>query len=423
MVYISDIEEGFYILKVEGPAINLEHTELGNTEDQVGPYPLSVTAAPVNAGSVVTDVDIWYHVEGGSWRSFGLTRVGSTDEWVGDFPGQIAPAVVEYYVHASETGGRTQWLPAGTSPGDITYNFIVGSLFEVYFNDFEAVGSEGWTHGATSGADDFERGTPQGKSGNAERHEGTRWNDPVNAYSGSKIWANDLGTGSDDGAYNSNASMWLQSPSIDCSDSSRATLVFQRWLSVEGGGNDRAKIWVNNDQVWASPSYSGEALHVTDVGWTQMVVDISDYADDNPNVVVRFEIDSDHAMHLGGWGIDDFRIVALEQGEPTDTILLSGPTAANAGDNVQYNFSAAPANANYYFLYSLSALGSVHYGHLFDLGNPAKALDYGKMNALGAESFASRIPSGASGMTLYLEVAAWDAAGIYDSNMIALTVN
>jgi choice-of-anchor B domain-containing protein len=423
VVYISDIEEGFYILSVEGPAIDLEHTELANTTNQTGPYPMSVTAAPVHAGSTVTDVDIWYHVEGGSWQSFALAQTGNTDEWTGDFPGQLAPAVVEYYIHATESGGRRQWLPAGSNAGDMTYNFIVGNMMSLYFNDFEGANNEGWAHGSTAGVDDFERGTPQGKSGIGNRHEGVRWNDPVNAYSGSKIWANDLGTGNDDGAYNESSNMWLESPSIDCTGAARTTLVFWRWASFEGGGNDHAKIWVNNDQVWTSPAYTGEALHTTDVGWTQMVIDISNYADNNSDVKVRFELETDNILNLGGWGIDNFEIVALEQGEPTDTILLTGPTSANTGAQVQYNFSAAPANASYSFLYSLSAAGSVHAGHQFNLGNPITTLANGTMNAQGAGSFSSIIPSGASGLTVYLEVAAWNGGGVYDSNMLTLVVN
>ncbi len=423
VVYISDIEEGFYILKVEGPSIELEHTELANTTDQSGPYPISATAFPVHAGSTVTDVECWYRIEGGSWQSFDLTQVGSTDEWTGNFPGQAAPAVVEYYIHATESGGRRQWLPAGSNAGDMTYNFIVGNMMNIYFNDFEGGGNQGWTHGATQGQDDFERGTPQGKGGIGYRHEGVRWNDPVGAFSGANAWCNDLGTGNDDGAYNENARMWLESPSIDCSGAARTTLVFRRWASFEGGGNDHAKIWVNNDMVWTSPAYTGEAFHTIDIGWTQMVIDISDYADDNNDVRIRFELESDSALHLGGWGIDDVQIVALEQGDPIDTILLTGPTTANTGANVQYNFSAGPPNASYSFLYSLSSAGSTQAGHQFDLGNPLNELAKGSLDGSGAGSYSSIIPAGAAGLTVYLEVAAWNGSGVYDSNMLTLMIN
>jgi choice-of-anchor B domain-containing protein len=424
VVYITDIEEGFYILKVEGPAIDLEHTALGNTNNEVGPYPVTVTADPVHAGSTVTEVDVWYRVEKGSWQNFALTQAAATNQWTGDFPGQQAPAVIEYYVHASETGGRSQWLPASSAPGGSTYSFYVGDMVEIYFNDFEGTDDEGWTHGATVGFDDFERGVPQGRNGVGNRHQGVRWYDPSYAKSGNLVWGNDLGTNNTDGAYNENASMWLQSPPIDCTNSARSTLVFDRWLSVEGQSFDRARIWVNNDLVWLSPANTGESVFVSDVDWTQMVINISDYADGLANVVVRFELDSDSAMSLGGWGIDDFQIIALEPGEPIDTITLTGPAMANVNDTVQYDFSGAPANSTYRFLRSFSDLGSLQFGHNFDLGDPIFLVDTGVSNGQGEGSFSATLPSQASGMTFYLEVGAIDSNGVIsDSNMLTLLVN
>jgi choice-of-anchor B domain-containing protein len=424
VVYISDIEEGFYILKVEGPAIELEHLELANTNNEVGPYPISVTATPVHAGSTVTEVDIWYRVEKSSWQSFTLNQVGATNQWAGDFPGQQAPAVIEYYVHATETGGRSQWLPASSAPGGSTFSFIVGEIRQLYFNDFEGTGDEGWTHGASAGVDDFERGVPQGRNGVGNRHQGVRWYDPSVAKSGSQIWGNDLGTGNADGAYNENASMWLESPPIDCSNSERSTLVFDRWMSVEGQGYDRARIWVNNDIVWISPSSTGEGVFLSDANWTQMVVDISDFADGLASVVIRFELNTDGVMNLGGWGIDDFRIVALKAGEPTNTILLTGPATASANDTVSYNFSNAPANSPYRLLRSFSAAGSLQFGHDFDLGDPISQLDRGFSDSNGEGSFAATLPSSASGLTFYLEVGAMDGGGVIsDSNMLTLVVN
>ncbi len=423
VVYISDIEEGFYILQVEGPAINLEHAELGNTSDEVGPYDLSVDASPVNAGASVTAVDCWYKVEGGSWQSTPMSQVGATTEWSGSIPGQSAPSIVQYYFHATESNGKVNWLPAGTAPGNTTYDFIVGTLIDVYVNDFEGATDEGWTHGAAFGTDDFERGTPTGKNGLGERHQGIRWYDPHVAFSGNKIWANDLGTGADDGAYDENSSSWLESPSIDCSNAARTTLVFQRWLSVEGGGHDMARIWVNNDLAWVSPQYSGEQYNVTDSIWSQMVLDISGLADGNADVKIRFELVSDEVLSLGGWGIDDVRVVALEPGDGTDSIFLTGPTSADAGTSANYSFTDAPANASYWALRSFSAAGSTQSGHAFDLGNPLTVITTGTTDGSGTGVFGGNLPPSASGVTVYLELAAVDGQGaIKDSNMVTLQI-
>ena len=422
-IYISDMEEGFYILKVEGPAIDLEHTELSNTQDEVGPYPVTVNAQPKFAGSTVTGVDLWYRVDQGSWQQVALSQIGSSDDWTGDIPGQPSASVVEYYFNANESGGRNSWLPNGTAPGSISYSFYVGVPRRLYFNDFEGSTDEGWTHGASQGNDDFERGVPKGKTGAGSRHESTRWYDPDVAFSGSKIWGNDLGTGFEDGAYNENASMWLQSPTIDCSTSANTTLIFRRWASFEGGGFDSARIVVNGNQVWVSPQYSGEILHITDRVWTQMVIDISDYADGVANTTIRFELDSDAAFHMGGWGIDDVEVVALEAGEPTDTITLTGPTSAAAGSNVVYQISTAPANRPYYLAYSLNLNGSVILGHNIDLGSPYVVADQGQTDAQGTATVNGTLPAGAAGVTIYLEAVGVTPNGeLRDSPPLTLSI-
>lgn len=421
-IYISDMEEGFYILKVEGPAIELDHAELGNTQDEVGPYPVSVDAQPIFAGSEVTGMDLWYRVDRGSWQQVAMTEVGNTDEWVSSIPGQPSASIVEYYFNAVENGGRNAWLPNGTSPGSLMYSFYVGTPMRLYFNDFEGAGDEGWTHGSTSGVDDFQRGAPQGKSGSASRHEDTRWYDPEEAFSGTKIWGNDLGNGTD-GAYRENSSTWLQSPSIDCSNANNTTLIFRRWASFEGGGNDQARIWVNGNQVWLSPQYSGEVMHITDRIWTQVVIDISDYADGVANTTVRFELDTDAAFHMGGWGIDDFEVVALDAGEPIDTIGLTGPTSAVVGQNVSYQLSNAPANRPYYLAWSLNLNGSIVLGHNLDLGAPYTVAGSGQTDGSGAATVNGTIPAGAAGRTIYLEAVGVTPGGeLRDSAPLTLVV-
>ena len=76
----------------------------------------------------------------------------------------------------------------------------------------------------------------------------------------------------------------LSSPAFDLSDSVGTELRFQRWLTVEEGIYDRARIWVDDTLVWENPA-SG---HLIDTAWTPIVLDISAAADGKSNVVVRF---------------------------------------------------------------------------------------------------------------------------------------
>ena len=114
-------------------------------------------------------------------------------------------------------------------------------MIAFWFDDLES-GAPGWTHGTIGPQDDWQLGTPQGNAG-----------DPGAAYSGSSVWANDLGMSGWNGAYANNTNNWLRSPYIDCSGQTGVHLAFQRWLGVEDGFFDQARIKINGTQVWMNP--------------------------------------------------------------------------------------------------------------------------------------------------------------------------
>ncbi len=423
-VYVSDIEEGFHVLRVDGPTLAIDHAPLGNTQDENGPYTVDATIHSL-VGANVNAATVWYRVDGGAWQTSPMAPTANPGEWSGDIPGQASPSVVEYYVYATDDQNHAAWLPATSYPGDDQFDFSVGVVTQVYFNDFEALGNQGWTAKATAGTNDWERGAPQGRSGNSSRHNGTSWYDPAAAYSGSKCWGNDLGTGGSNGAYASNCTNSLESPVIDCSGMTNTKLRFQRWLNVEGAPYDAARVLVNGNVVWVNPvGMSGDTFHILDSSWRQQVLDISQYADGNPSVVVRFELQSDQAMELGGWNIDDVEVVSLRPVQPTDTIALSGPTSASAGSTVSYSIANAPANAAWYLLYGFNLNGTVYQGHQFDLGGATTIVHQGTTDPAGAAGWTSGpIPSGAAGRTVHLEAAAFDGMDFHDSNVVSLSVN
>lgn len=423
-VYISDIEEGFHVLRVDGPSIAIAHAPLGNTQDEGGPYTATATIDPLLPGATIAGATVRYRVDGGAWQSAAMTPTGNPDEWSGAIPGQVSPAVVEYYLHATDDQNHASWLPATSYPGDDQFDFSVGVIHQLYVNDFEASGDQGWSHGSTLGIDDWERGAPQGRSGNTHRHNGTAWYDPNLAVSGAKCWGNDLGTGGSDGAYEPASSSWLESPAIDCSGATNTKLVFQRWLSIEGAPYDRGRILVDGNLVWENPvGFAGDTFHIIDSSWRQQTFDISAYADGNPAVRVRFELESDGVMQLGGWAIDDLQLVSLQPVGSVDEILLSGPTSAAVGAQLGYTIAGAPANANWWLLWSLNRNGTVFQGHNFDLGQPATILHQGTTDPAGAASFTSApIPPAAAGRTVYLEAAAFDGLAFHDSNVVTLAI-
>ncbi len=423
VVYISDIEEGFHILQVDGPSFEFAHSPLGNTQNEAGPYTVNANLISVKPNASTASAQLWYRVDSGSWHTAAMTATGNGDEWTGDLPGTPAPSVVEYYIHATDSAGNSGWLPETSYPGDDVFSFAVGQLNVVYTNDFEGWTDEGWTHGTIKGADDWQRGAPQGKSGDSSRHEGTSWYDPPTAVSGGLCWGNDLGNGSN-GSYPSNVNNWLESPSIDCSGKTNTKLIFQRWLSVEAAPYDSARILVNGNVVWENPvGYGGDAFHIIDSSWRQQTIDIAQWADGKSNVKVRFEMNSDQVMELGGWNIDDFEIISLQGLDPTDTINLTGPASVNAGSSATLSIDSAPANAPLWVLWSFKNNGSSISGHSFDIGWPMNVGAQLNADAAGAAGLNTpNMPGSIAGRTLYLEVAATDNGNVFDSNLLSIDI-
>jgi hypothetical protein len=182
-----------------------------------------------------------------------------------------------------------------------TFYDFVSAANVVYQNDFET-STSGWTHSYTQGADDWRWAAPRTFSG--------QW-DPMQAVSGTKIFGNDLNEttgGTWDGLYGNSEANYLESPVINCTDHSGVYLSFRRWLTCEESHYDVARVLVNGTEIWRN-AYSG---HNLDDMWVPALYDIHDLADHNASVRVRFELTSDPGLHMGGWNLDDFRVLATD---------------------------------------------------------------------------------------------------------------
>jgi hypothetical protein len=180
---------------------------------------------------------------------------------------------------------------------------FVGGVAVVYETDFEG-SPAGWTHGASPGIDDWQLGDAV----TLDDH----W-DPKDPASGENLYGNDLNwyTPTWDGLHPNDSHNYLESPAIDCSEQFGVQLVFKRWLAVEKSRWDVANILVNGTEIWRNDFDN----HHLDRSWIPVAFDISDLADDNPAVRVRFELESDMGWKFGGWNIDDFQIVT--PGDPS----------------------------------------------------------------------------------------------------------
>lgn len=226
------------------------------------------------------------------------------------------------------------------------------------FDDFEGE-TENWTHasyGTTPNShDDWQKGKPAGKAG-----------DPSSAFSGNNCWGNDMGWDSYagdswNGYYQHNVFNYLRSPVIDCTGKTDVGLKYQRWLNLRSG--DFAMIKVNNEMIWISPGRG-----MTETAWTEHIIDISEYADNNPSVTITFELRSNSSSYSGGWNIDD---VMVADG------LSSGGSGVESGiknDHILFNAYPNPFNFTSTISYQLPVGGKAEINILDSFGRKIKTL-------------------------------------------------
>ena len=284
--------------------ISLAHEPLGNQVTSDGEYAVAVGAD--SASGDCFDVDfssgrLWYSINAGStWESVGLSAVDGGLE--GGVPAQPSGSVVLYYIDVDTDDGGDVMVPSG---GEINpFSFAVGEQIELYFEDFEA-GDGGYSHEllegqAAEGADDWMWGTPSGAGG-----------DPDFAYSGDKVWGNDLGGGNFNGQYQNEKLNQLSSTTISVAPYNELLVQFQRWLQVEDGVYDQANVLVDGELVWTNHATSQSAgdEHHEDQQWALASV-MADDPDLDGAVVVNWRIDSDQGLYFAGWNIDDVTVYA-----------------------------------------------------------------------------------------------------------------
>ncbi|MBL8860779.1 MAG: PepSY domain-containing protein [Planctomycetes bacterium] len=265
----------------------------------VGPYGVDAAIAVHFPGATLAGASLHWRVNGAPFVETPLVPQGGT--WcAAAIPPVAAPAQVDYYLTASDSLGNALRWP---SPMGF-HGFRVGSAVPFASFDFES-GPAGWTHASygdtANSGDEWQLGAPGGRFGDEGMPGGVvSWRDPAAAWSGTNCWGYDLGNGSN-GKYGTNIHVWLRSPAIDCTEARGTRLSFRRWLSVQYGVADQARVRVNGQVVWSNPA----SQHLLEQAWSLQELDISALADGQPAVQVEFELQSDGSVQLGGWNVDD----------------------------------------------------------------------------------------------------------------------
>lgn len=305
-VLIMDISTGLYVVRPHVTDLRLQHAALPDTTDEDGPYQVTVQ---VTGSNPVQSCNLHYRV--GSTGPFTtVPMLASGTSYSAAIPGQDAVVEVQYYIDAADA------VAPRRTPVEGQYSFLVGTRSQIFFDDCET--DLGWTSGFTLGANDWQRGVPMGRSGTSG---GIAWADPGFAFSGTRVWANDLGGTGFNGSYPNNTSNWLQSPPIPTLGTQGLQLRYRRWLTLAAG--DTARVLVNGTVVFTTNAA------VNDTSWQPIEIDIASITNSASTAVLRFELSTNSTVVSGGWTLDDIELVALSDASPPRLYGQATPGTGN----------------------------------------------------------------------------------------------
>jgi len=310
--------------------VTVQHADLADTTDRYKSR-LVVAQGIANDAGTITQLRLVYSAAGAPPVTRVMVPDGSPTGYRGMLPG-LSSGLVTYHVEATSTTGTGRYPLSG----EISYTVIPplgGPFQQFYLEDFES-GGAGWTHVQIATQDDWQIGTPAGRSGTSF---GVFWQDPSNAGAGANCYGNDLGGAGFNGAYQPNVENYLLSPSINCTGQFGVHLRLKRWLTVEEGIYDQATIRVNGVEVWAN-QLNG---NLVDTSWQTFEYPLP-MADNNPNVRIEFRLKTDGGLHLGGWNVDDIELGTRTPPTVAASVQLS-PEQSASGDAISLSVTTGGA--------------------------------------------------------------------------------
>jgi len=133
--------------------------------------------------------------------------------------------------------------------------------------------------------------------------------DPNSGYTGANVYGVNL-----DGDYDATVAAgpyYLTAGPFDCTGYHNVHLRFRRWLNADFGDYVRVEVEVSNSgSNWQSLWQNPDGLETTDEQWQLVGYDISQTADGQPAVYIRwsYRILDRRAWPYSGWNIDDIEL-------------------------------------------------------------------------------------------------------------------
>jgi hypothetical protein len=288
---------------------------------------VSVTTSPSQCpGMGLSNVRVVWRWEGEE-REEGTSLVGEGNRLEAEIPAAELGKVVYFKIEAEQENGTRLVYPK--NPADPWYQEFHGEVIPIYCTDFESEADlvpwedELLAGEEREGANDWMHGSPQSTPGSG---------DPSSAFSGDQVVGNDLGGGEYNGMYQPDKRNVLISPSINVGAYKNVHLQYRRWLNVEDGEFDQATIYANDTPVWTNLATGANGdTHHEDKEWRFHSIDVSEQLY-RGGVQIKYEIQSDGGLEMGGWTIDDFCIVAFVEPEPEPVEDPTGGQGADGGD-------------------------------------------------------------------------------------------
>ena len=278
-----------------------------------------------------------------------------TSDWItlaGDVFGSIASGdTAEVIV---QINSNANMLPEGLHTSSLYFTNLTNHYGDTTLNVLLAVGEpilrHSWYMDSNPNWDNEDQWAYGHPTGGGGEHGGP---DPTSGYTGDYVLGYNL-----NGDYpNYLSETNLTSTAIDCSNMFGVTLKFWRWLGVEQPSYDHAYVRISTDgnnwyTIWENPET------ISDYAWTQMELDISDYADDQSEVYLRWVMgETDGGLTYCGWNIDDIEIFAYD--EISEPIELSHFSAT-------YSHLIACAYINWSTLFETDVVGFNIYRSEYD---------------------------------------------------------
>ncbi|MCD4654294.1 hypothetical protein K8T06_10215 [bacterium] len=131
--------------------------------------------------------------------------------------------------------------------------------------------------------------------------------DPTSGHTGQNVYGYNL-----DGDYpNNSAAYTLTTQALNCAGMENVVLAYWRWLGVERNMYDNASIEVSTDGTTFVEVWENADIEHADSVWTHHVLDISEQADNQQSVYIRWVMGrTDQGWHYCGWNIDDISLTS-----------------------------------------------------------------------------------------------------------------